>query len=89
MAKRSRADVSIEAIYSVFERLSAVIDTSNAADDTRILKRLKDQVLSELAEEEGAIHMQAKEFTLSEAVEVFGLTYSTKMSDLGKTPLGD
>jgi len=83
MAKRSRADLSLEAINLVFDRLFAVADTSNAADDTLgILKRLKDQMLSELAEEEVATHTeQAKEFTLNEAVEAFGLTYSTKMSD--------
>jgi len=42
---------------------------------------MKGRLLSELAEEEVSTHRQAKSFTLDEAVEAFGLTYSEQISN--------
>ena len=73
--KLSRANLSLEDINSLFERLFSLIDTSN--DDSMSfrnwLKAVKGRFLSEVAEEE--THRQAESFTFDEAVEAFGLTY--------------
>ena len=74
-AKRTRANLSLEDINSLFERLFSLIDTSN--DDSvsflNWLKAVKGRFLSEVAEEE--TRRQAESFTFDEAVEAFGLTY--------------
>jgi len=86
MSKRSRADSHLEAINLVFETLFAITNTSKPEDDVTlgILKNLKHRALSAAAEEEEFIRKAAKEFTLDEAVQDFGLTYSSKMSESEK-----
>lgn len=79
-AKRSRADLSLEAINSVFETLISLNDPSND-DYLSFLKKGKDTLLSDLAEEMVSTRRQAKSFTLEEAVETFGLTYREEIDD--------
>ena len=81
MTKRSRVDSQSEFISSVFERLFAIANSSKAADGATlgILKNLKRQALS-AAEEK--IRKAATEFTFDEAVQTFGLAYSSKMSEI-------
>ncbi|KAF8808660.1 hypothetical protein BYT27DRAFT_7188627 [Phlegmacium glaucopus] len=87
MSKRSRAvDSRLEAINSAFETLFAITDTSKAADGVTVgvLKHLKHQALSAATEKEELIHKAAREFTLEEAVQDFGLIYSSEMDETAK-----
>jgi len=83
LPKRSQADTTIEAMKSLFDKLFSMANTSNVADNITVgsLKKLKHQVLSAVAEEEGSTHKQAKEFTFDEAVQSFGLTFSPGLDD--------
>jgi hypothetical protein len=82
MPKR-RADSHSEAINSVFDKLFAIANVSEP-EAVKILKKLKLQVLSAEAEKKIPVHKAAKTFTLTEAVQDFGLTYSSNMTDVGK-----
>jgi hypothetical protein len=85
LPKRIQTDLDSEAVNLFFERLFAVANTSQPTDDNTlsILKKLKLQVLSAAAEEE-CIRKAAKEFTLDEAVQNFGLTYGPGLGDTAK-----
>ena len=89
MTKRKRSEESPELIDSIFNRMFAA--TGNDADYSlpggsredfkKYLIRLKSQVLSDLSSAGGKeTKKAAKEFTLEEAVQTFGLTYSTVIS---------
>lgn len=88
MPKRSRADSDLEAINRVFETLFDIANTSKSTSDTTltlsILKKLKHQALSAAAEEEEFIRKAAKEFTLDEAVQTFGLKYRSNLRESAK-----
>ena len=84
MAKRV---LSLEAINSIFETLFSLNDNGDTLD---LLNRLKGAItgrlLSEVAEEKVSTRRQfeAKSFTLDEAVEAFGLSYSYKIRNYDK-----
>jgi hypothetical protein len=92
MSKRKRTDKSLEMIGLVFDQIFAAASnmetdlpdgtttSSRTLQFTEYLRHLKSQILSE-ATEEGGKKKAAKEFTLDEAVEAFGLTYSAVMSE--------
>jgi hypothetical protein len=86
MPKHSWADFHSETINLFFGRLFAIANTSKPADNITlsILKQLKLQVLSAAAEEEEFIRKAAKEFTLDEAVQEFGLMYSPELRETTK-----
>ncbi|KAF8329592.1 hypothetical protein F5887DRAFT_1064326 [Amanita rubescens] len=84
MPKRPRADSHSEVINSFFETLFAIANVSEPEDAVRFLKKLKLQVLSAEAEKKKPVHKAAKKFTLTEAVQDFGLTYSSNMTDVEK-----
>jgi hypothetical protein len=86
MRKHSRADSDIETINLVFERLFDIVNTSKPTNDVilSILKKLKHQALSTAAEEEEFTRKAAKEFTLEEAVQTFGLIYTSSLKQSEK-----
>ena len=75
MPKHPRAGSRSEAIDSFFEKLFAIANVSEPEAVT-ILKKLKIQFLSAEAEKKKPVHKAVKKFTLTEAVQDFGLTYS-------------
>jgi len=79
MSKRPRADSHSEAINSVFEILFASANPYTDNVSIQDLKKLKHRLLSE--PEAKSIRKAAKEFTLDEAVQDFGLTYSRKVKE--------
>jgi hypothetical protein len=86
MRKHSRADSDIGTINLVFERLFDIANTSKPTNDVTlsILKKLKHQALSAAAEEEEFTCKAAKEFTLEEAVQTFGLIYTSSLKQSEK-----
>jgi len=77
--KCPRANYS-EVANSFFEKLFSIANASKSADSVtlKFLKELKNQVLSEDKE---SIRKAARDFTLNEVVQDFGLEYSSGLMD--------
>lgn len=82
----SRPNLDSEAVNAVFNRLITINNTSKPEDDINLmfLKELRLQALSAAAEEDKIIRKPSTDFTLDEAVQTFGLTYSCVLGESTK-----
>jgi hypothetical protein len=79
MPKRNRAEIDSDKIDSFFDLIlnaSGGVDISSANDSEKkiFLNTIKEQILSDLSEAKEK-SKAATDFTLSEAIETFGLKY--------------
>ena len=80
--KRTHAEARSEKVNSLFDLIlnaASVVDPS--PEHTKYLTALKSRFLSDLSSTEKEKTQAAKEFTLFEAVQTFGLKYLPKISD--------
>jgi hypothetical protein len=86
MTKRKHFDETAEAVDSVFNLIfDAMSEKNDSISGTRTtwLQQLKSRLLSDLSAAGGGkeVKKAAKEFTIADAVESFGLKYTTVRSE--------
>ena len=89
MPKRSRADADSEVVNSIFDSIFTASSAVEFSDPNQYLTALKARVLSDLSFKGNEKTKAATEFTLSEAINTFGLKFEESLPEFRRKHLWD